>query len=191
MAKFKVGDRVRVLAGHGMEDFGAVDGDMGTVDENNSFCPFVKLDGDRESYRVVAFHEDYLAPLTTPSAIRTVTRREIVPGSYGTVSITQSSCGEFRYFIEPYATAEQLREAARLFNYIAEVLDENSDKPSTLANNWIEWHGGKCPVDGGTIVEIELRSGKVLTPRTASHVFWHHGINDGDITAYRILPCAN
>lgn len=56
-AKFKVGDRVRIMAGHGMEDFGAKTGMIGTVAENGSRCPFVKLDGVA---RPVAVSEEHL-----------------------------------------------------------------------------------------------------------------------------------
>lgn len=61
---------------------------------------------------------------------RTVTRREIVPGVYGKIFINHSDnnivsinvrndfgCVEFN--------AEELREAAHLFNQLAEVLEEN------------------------------------------------------------------
>ena len=60
----------------------------------------------------------------SPSPIRTVTRREIVPGNYGVVAITKSNkvmipAGDY--------TAEELREAANLLNQIAEVLQENGE----------------------------------------------------------------
>lgn len=52
--------------------------------------------------------------------IRTVTRREIVPGTYGRVKVTQGlyvHCNSMR-------NAEELREAAHLLNQLAEFMEE-------------------------------------------------------------------
>lgn len=126
MAKFKVGDRVRVLTGHDMEDFGARDGDTGTVEEDDSECPFVRLDGCREE-QVVAFNDEYLE-FDVASPIRTVTRREIVPGTYGGVTVERIPFAGIEIKYSGYGNVHNLREAARLFNDIADVLDENEKK---------------------------------------------------------------
>lgn len=73
------------------------------------------------------FHYNDFELANDNSPVRTVTRREIVPGVYGTVTVSQTYCGEYKYCIEPYATADQLRSAARIFNEIADVLDENAE----------------------------------------------------------------
>lgn len=57
MSKFKKGDRVKVLAGHGMEGFGAVTGMIGIVNEHGSGVPFVTLPGVKHD---VAFIEGKL-----------------------------------------------------------------------------------------------------------------------------------
>jgi len=74
----------------------------------------------------------------TPSPIRTVTRREIVPGVYGRIKITGTYQGNRvtmdwdRNDIITAAvpivgmSAEELREAAHLFNQLAEALGEGS-----------------------------------------------------------------
>ena len=72
----------------------------------------------------------------TPSPIRTVTRREVVPGVYGRFEVTgtymknrvtldfaPSSVGTSVPIVG--MNAEELREAAHLFNQIAEALAEN------------------------------------------------------------------
>jgi len=65
---------------------------------------------------------------------------------------------------------------------------------------WIEWAGGKRPVDGDVRVEVRHRSGEVSSsyidnPRyggdnRAVTWCWHHGTQDeaGDIVAYRLTP---
>ena len=52
-------------------------------------------------------------------------------------------------------------------------------------DGWIEWHGGDCPVDGETMVEVRLRIGWTEKV-TAANAFWGHGDERGDIVAYRI-----
>jgi len=70
------------------------------------------------------------------SPIRTVTRREIVPGKYGLVNITGTYQGNrvtMGFLEENIQTAvsvagmnaSELRETAHLFNQLAEVLEEN------------------------------------------------------------------
>ena len=52
---------------------------------------------------------------------------------------------------------------------------------------WIEWHGGDCPVPPDTMVEVKLRSGKVLGPDHAFNYYWHHDDDGGDIVEYRTV----
>lgn len=61
------------------------------------------------------------------------TSREIVPGTYGRVNVLRVSNGSDRVkrvglkfdVSECFMTAEELREAAHLFNQLAEALDDN------------------------------------------------------------------
>lgn len=72
--------------------------------------------------------------VTLPSPIRTVTRREIVPGVYGEVEVEKHDTFPESILIKicdvrgAFHTmdADELREAAHLFNQIAEVLEENA-----------------------------------------------------------------
>lgn len=50
---------------------------------------------------------------------------------------------------------------------------------------WIDWHGGKCPVPAGTRVEVQLRD-STIHKVDPSFVWWVHYGNTGDIIAYRI-----
>ena len=57
-------------------------------------------------------------------------------------------------------------------------------------NDYIEWKGGKCPVDGNVIVNIELRDGR----RAAGEAFqytWFHDGSDSDIVGYRAATSVN
>lgn len=60
--------------------------------------------------------------------IRTVTRREIVPGVYGSrgeiVLGKAGTCTMVKIAIDASMSKKHLREAAHLFNQIAEVLEE-------------------------------------------------------------------
>ena len=56
-------------------------------------------------------------------------------------------------------------------------------------NEWIEWHGGECPVDGGVSVEILFYDSLCLVQATAKSADckW----NQQDIIAYRVVDsCA-
>lgn len=43
------------------------------------------------------------------------------------------------------------------------------------SNDWIEWHGGECPVNGA--VQVRLREGTVLNFSDASIPEWQHENN--------------
>lgn len=60
------------------------------------------------------------------SPIRTVTRREIVPGTYGPVNVGSQAGDAVWVVIDGSRNAAELREAAHLFNQIAEVLEEQA-----------------------------------------------------------------
>lgn len=64
----------------------------------------------------------------TKSPVRTVTRREIVPGVYGKVRVNECGIGGGVESIEmkPTRSPEELRESAHILNQLAEALE---DKP--------------------------------------------------------------
>lgn len=59
---------------------------------------------------------------------------------------------------------------------------------STGSNGWIDWHGGECPVDSDTIVEVKYRKPNPyqLNNDRAGDFEWEHDGIDGDIIAYRL-----
>lgn len=125
MSKFKVGDRVRVYPGMYI---GMTAGSPYNLPRGEGV---VSRCGD--GYLVVQYGETVSPPvnpkcfeLVTPSPIRTVTRREIAPGVYGNVEIEE--VGQRYVVIDSQSIyyAEDLREAAHLFNQLAEVLEENA-----------------------------------------------------------------
>lgn len=60
----------------------------------------------------------------SPCPIRTITRREIVPGVYGRVYVGPVEKGEISTEIQGgYMSPSELRESAHLFNQLAEYLD--------------------------------------------------------------------
>lgn len=56
-----------------------------------------------------------------------------------------------------------------------------------IYGDWIEWHGGECPVPRDTLVQIKLRSGDVRRPGRAASFFWHHDRGNTDIVSYRTI----
>ena len=58
-------------------------------------------------------------------------------------------------------------------------------------NDWIEWHGGECPVDAGTSVDLKFADGEVVENDIASRQRWDSNDRYYKIIAYRVVdPCA-
>lgn len=73
--------------------------------------------------------EDIAEHFDRASPIRTITCREIVPGVYGGVEVQRDTInGGPLPLVKFYAraNADELREAAHLFNQLADVLQENA-----------------------------------------------------------------
>lgn len=136
---YKIGQRVRVLR---HRNFFGSDNDAGiprgtivtlkSIDVDcscNEFTSYVVEDiGDGWSWIIRS--DDIEAIEQGP--IRTVTRREIVSGVYGRISIEHTPVGSdgtkrvaMRFYAAPAPLdAEELREAAHLFTQLAEVLED-------------------------------------------------------------------
>lgn len=118
-SKLKVGDRFRRTAAVGYEgvDYrsagyedavGALERD-GVLDTRGNFHKFANIE------------------LVASGPIRTVTRREIVPGEYGKVFVDAVDGDGIRARLcRSLIDASELREAAHIFNQIAEALEENA-----------------------------------------------------------------
>lgn len=70
-----------------------------------------------------------------------------------------------------------------------------SQAPAADADGWIEWHGGECPVDYGTIVDAKDRDGfthfgeMVGVSNNIDDIFWQRGAcgsSCNEIVAYRL-----
>lgn len=120
MAKFKVGDRVEIVAGGDNKarfigTFFTIDSEEGEMDGEQCWSG----KDNKSPYR---YKESELRHVAQ-SPIRTITRREIVPGEYGGIRVTESLSVTTDYL----RTSEDLRSAARIFNEIADVLDERQE----------------------------------------------------------------
>jgi hypothetical protein len=58
---------------------------------------------------------------------------------------------------------------------------------SAQVNDWIDWHGGECPVGPSTPVEVRLRMGSTITDVPPGDFLWSHNGGHGDIVAYRVV----
>jgi len=61
--------------------------------------------------------------------------------------------------------------------------------PAQVAEGWIEWRGGECPVDKSTVVNFIIRDNTKRTrhDELASDLRWYHDNSSGDIIAYRVV----
>ena len=57
-----------------------------------------------------------------------------------------------------------------------------------VAEPWVKWEGGECPVPKDTIVQIRMRDGTgACEPGVAGELRWDHRGWGGDITRYRVV----
>lgn len=124
MHTFKIGDRVTwgnrcysFVIKEITDSCVNVDGSSGIDIEYGSSVDF---GNDIESVSISEL--ELIEPKTTGPVHEKVVK-EIVCGTYGTVTVSQSSTGEHRYFVDPYMTATQLRSAAETFLAIADALE--------------------------------------------------------------------
>ena len=122
MTKFKVGDRVRrVSKSEFPSEFGSV-GDEFTV--TGFYTPdSLQLSSDDRRHLNGAICSAF--ELVTPAGpVREVTRKEIVPGTYGVVDTSEATADGVRIkFPAARCSATELREAATVFNQLADALE--------------------------------------------------------------------
>lgn len=124
--KFKVGDRVEIV--NVVENKKRHEGVIFTIDSDEGELRGEQSWSGKDNPSPYRFRESELrlvAPATS-SPIRTVTRREIVPGVYGPIKVGKDGAIDFDRYVwrnDP----DQLREAARIFNEIADVLEEQQE----------------------------------------------------------------
>jgi hypothetical protein len=112
MSKFKVGDRVRG---------GESDATVIETRHDGNFRVRWDHNNDEGGFDGTVFWPGDGFSLVTPSPVRTVTRREIMPGAYGPVAIYKDYSATVGAL-----NAAVAREAARIFNEIADALDEGA-----------------------------------------------------------------
>lgn len=60
-----------------------------------------------------------------------------------------------------------------------------TDVFTSVVDDWIEWHGGDCPVSPSTRVDYRIRNGDEGSD-AAGNLVWAYGDESYDIAAYRI-----
>lgn len=54
-------------------------------------------------------------------------------------------------------------------------------------SDWIQWHGGECPVSEDTVVEACINGVRHNHTRPARDFDWAHDVGIGNIVAYRVV----
>lgn len=82
-------------------------------------------------------------------------------------------------------------------DYATAIITREQYEAALAAKNdgWIDWPGGKCPVEKGALIDVKWRDGKVdaaipakmrCPSRERQAIIWHHGGHELDIIAYRL-----
>lgn len=108
------------------------------------------------------------------------------------------------FLIDQFWTGTSKNDACKNFSpfYLKKATDWNTNTvtreqyESAIAaskavvghDGWIEWGGGKCPVDSDAIVEVKYRKPNPyqFNNDRAGDYIWLHTGSDGDIIAYRL-----
>lgn len=128
MSKFKIGDRVRYTGASDRFSDSRIIGAVGTVIDGNN-CNDVQVNWDMESMNGASTrggkYEENLELVTPSSPVREVTRKEIVPGVYGTVRVGFRGETYVNIRMErDYHTAPELRAAAATLIELADALED-------------------------------------------------------------------
>lgn len=72
--------------------------------------------------------------------------------------------------------------------YIGEQQQPQTDTYRQIENDgWIEWGGGRRPVDEEAFVEVKFKDGEYRLALEAWEFDWNHYGNNSDIIAYRVI----
>lgn len=73
-------------------------------------------------------------------------------------------------------------------DYTTAIITREQYEAALTAKNdgWIEWRGGRCPVDDVTEVDIKFRTGGVVYGVEAGKYYWPRTGQEYDIIAYRL-----
>jgi len=67
------------------------------------------------------------------------------------------------------------------------ALSTEGEKDAPKDDGWIEWKGGKCPVDQLAEVMVKLGDGRIVGPHRASNFVWGKTVDPlKEIRAYRV-----
>lgn len=120
----------------------------------------------------------------------------------GVSKISSTSCGRVFFdgqsphgFTLPVAS-DAWDSHKHPFSYTNAVTREQYEAALAAKNDgWIDWPGGKCPVEKGALIDVKWRDGKVdaaipakmrCPSRERQAIIWHHGGHELDIIAYRL-----
>ena len=67
------------------------------------------------------------------------------------------------------------------------ILEKALADAANRPGDWIEWHGGECPVAADTKVEVKFSDGIMDDAENADFWTWPHYVHGRDIIAYRVL----
>lgn len=124
-SKFKVGDKVRCV--DSSTSGGSLTQGRVYIFERDD-GPGIRLQGSSGIWDASRFKLVESAP-ANPSPVRKVTRTEIVPGTYGDVKVFYDNPGIFIEY-STYSNPVNLRNAAHIFNEIADALEQNKESHS-------------------------------------------------------------
>lgn len=109
----------------------------------------------------------------------------------GVKEVEQNSEGQLFEMESDYCSDFKLKKCD---DWITDVVTKQQYESALAASDgWIEWGGGECPVEDGTIIDVRYRDMKektlpaneLMNGRDATSAYWRHDNQINDIIAYR------
>lgn len=100
------------------------------------------------------------------------------------VALSEFNQADFASEVKAHAAFAYVRASDELEAYLDSLV---TSEGTTAANaGWIEWSGGRCPVEAETLVEVKWADGDLIINK--ARVFgWNHFQVPEDIVAYRVV----
>jgi len=111
-------------------------------------------------------------------------RRELSEANRKFYEVEQAGCRKYDTQISP--CEHEWKDTGREL-YCKKCKVHPSDLPQTADDGWVEWAGGKRPVDSTTLIEVRFRNGQQYLSPAIHHYEWRHFDKWSDIIAYRVV----
>lgn len=93
--------------------------------------------------------------------------------------------GDMEFYMEHLRKLNGITREETIAANVAKLANKAKERADKSGDGWIEWKGGKCPVDKTVRVATKWRDGHCAGIQNAGYWIWKHVNSHCDIIAYR------